>query len=414
MRRDGVRWGGLFLLAAALWVSPALASMHEAHIPLRDGKLETAELCAAMLKSIHLPGVGFGTGSLDLSGLQGGDFVAAMNAALADSGSVELSENELLLRVDPEKLPRNVLAIKKAIRTFTEVAAPTATANQQRTYGLFLPAEVAPDKPMVVLVHGLDCNRSNWCSMAELLSNHGWQVAYFSYPSDEPIGDSAQIMARHMKMLRDTYPNMPVDIIAHSMGGLVARAYLEGDAYAGGVQHFIMLGTPNLGSRWASYRIGLELQEHYYLWKYEPDWSPTWMITDGLGEAGHDLRPTSSFLKDLNARPRREGVKYTIVAGDQHPVARFTAKTLDGTANLVPDRIANWWGIRQTEHALHHAAGKLRRREGTTDGPVTVASTKLAGVDDFVVLPADHNTLYLAMDGGYPAAWDVIEDRLAK
>src|SRR3954465_1479710 len=98
MQRDGWRWG-VFLLVLAMFISPALASMHEAHIPLRDGKLETSELCSAALKSIHLPGVGLGTGSVDLSGLQGGDFVAAVNAALADSGSVSLSDKELLLRV---------------------------------------------------------------------------------------------------------------------------------------------------------------------------------------------------------------------------------------------------------------------------------------------------------------------------
>lgn len=39
-----------------------------------------------------------------------------------------------------------------------------------------------------------------------------------------------------------------VDIIAHSMGGLVARPYLQSDEYRGDVDQFIMLGTPNYGS----------------------------------------------------------------------------------------------------------------------------------------------------------------------
>lgn len=39
-----------------------------------------------------------------------------------------------------------------------------------------------------------------------------------------------------------------VDIIAHSMGGLVGRAYIQGDGYRDDVDQFIMLGTPNHGS----------------------------------------------------------------------------------------------------------------------------------------------------------------------
>ncbi len=39
-----------------------------------------------------------------------------------------------------------------------------------------------------------------------------------------------------------------VDIVAHSMGGLVARSYIEGDRYGNDIQDFIELATPNLGA----------------------------------------------------------------------------------------------------------------------------------------------------------------------
>lgn len=39
-----------------------------------------------------------------------------------------------------------------------------------------------------------------------------------------------------------------VDIVAHSMGGLVARAYIQSDGYEDDVDQLIMLGTPNLGA----------------------------------------------------------------------------------------------------------------------------------------------------------------------
>jgi pimeloyl-ACP methyl ester carboxylesterase len=39
-----------------------------------------------------------------------------------------------------------------------------------------------------------------------------------------------------------------VDIVAHSMGGLVARSYIQGMSYRNDVDQFILLGTPNFGS----------------------------------------------------------------------------------------------------------------------------------------------------------------------
>lgn len=42
-------------------------------------------------------------------------------------------------------------------------------------------------------------------------------------------------------------PTGKVDVVAHSMGGLVARAFIQGDDYADEVEQFITLGTPHYG-----------------------------------------------------------------------------------------------------------------------------------------------------------------------
>ena len=392
---------------------PAAAAVHEARIPLHDGQLRSLDLSRALLTQCHIKGVEINAGSIDLRGVAGSLFVHSLNAALGDGCNISLQDDSLLLRVDPDKLPKNVDALKKATRVFTADIAPDATAAQRHNYGLWMPRQVDPNRTMVVLIHGLDCNRSNWFPMAELLAGEGYQVAYFTYPSDGPLEDSAALLAQNMLALRETFPDVNVDILAHSMGGLVARRYVESDDYAGGVKHLVLLGTPNLGSRWATYRWALEVQEHYQLWRHDPDWRPTWIITDGLGEAGRDLKPTSRFLAELNIRPRRAGVQYTLIAGAQHPVYPITAHAIDGAANIIPDRAAHWWGFRQTESALHHAADRMRSHIGKTDGPVNLKSTQLPGVDDYVVLPADHNALYYPEYGKEPAAWAVIRDRLS-
>ena len=403
-----------FLALTLLIVPSATAAPVEARVRLADGKLATADLSRVLLDSFHLKGIELDAGSIDMTGLNGATFVRALNAALGESCSVRVDADALVLRMDPMKLPRSMTTLKRAARVFTAVAAPHATAQQRKLYGLLLPPRVERDKPMVVLVHGLDCNRSNWFPMADLLIGEGYQVAYFTYPSDGPLEESAAMLARELRATRETFPNTPMHIIAHSMGGLVARRYVEGDAYAGGVGTLILIGTPNLGSRWATYRWVLEMEEHYALWRHEKSWSPTWMITDGLGEAGRDLKPTSTFLRALNDRPRRDGVAYTVIAGAQHPFYPMVGNAIGATTKIIPDRASKWWGFRHTEAALNRGAEKMRRKTGSSDGPVSVKRTKLAGVDDFVVLPADHAALYYPCNGDRPAAWETIRDRLAR
>ena len=50
--------------------------------------------------------------------------------------------------------------------------------------------------------------------------------------------------------------NQKVNIIAHSMGGLLARAYIQGEDYQNDVETLVMAGTPHTGSALA-----------YYLWE---------------------------------------------------------------------------------------------------------------------------------------------------
>lgn len=410
------RWIVAVLVSVLMGLGGTFAwgAAHQVRIPLHDGRLESVELSDAILKRLHLPELPgwVPAGSIPIGGIAGNLFVQALDRALGEGFNVRLGGDALIIEADPQQLPRTVRQAKSAVRIFTETAAPDATAQQRRSWGLLLPAEVDPDRPLVILVHGLDCNRQNWQSMSQLLEKSGYQVGYFSYPSDEPIVQSAQLLEQQMVALRKAFGTLRVDLIGHSMGGLVCRAYVEGDRYAGGVEHLILIAPPNQGSNWASYRLLAEAHEHYVLWRDNPDWNWTWMITDGLGEAGSDLRPDSEFLDALNNRPRREGVRYTIIAGNQTFATRIGADLIEDAEHGVPGWMKSWWGVRFGTESLDRAAARLYQHTGDEDGPVTVESCRLAGVDDVVVLPADHSALYQSIHGREPAAWGVVRDRL--
>jgi pimeloyl-ACP methyl ester carboxylesterase len=402
-------WAGLlgFLLC-----SVCLAAPREQRVPLKEGKLHVADLSAAICHSMDLPGLRLGSGDVPMHGAQGDLLVNAVNLSLGRAGSVRVDGDALIVRVDPDLVPGRCEELSRAMRVFAAEAAPEATARQAKRWGLFFPDNIDSNRPLVILVHGLDSDRGMLGPMADLLIHDGYQVGYFSYPGDQPIDDSAANFTQKMLELHSLFPNLKVDIVAHSMGGLVAREYIENNQYPGGVDRLIMIGTPNGGSSWSKFRFILSLQQHYNLWRHDPDWSPSWYVTEGFGEAGRDLSPGSPYLKKMAALPRRQGVRYTIIAGTQHPASRVSAECCQGMSNWFGGRVASWWGFRQCKSGLNNAASHFRTETGEGDGPVTLESAKLKGVSDTVLLPADHIALFCPIDGRPPAAWEAVRARL--
>jgi pimeloyl-ACP methyl ester carboxylesterase len=300
-------------------------------------------------------------------------------------------------------------AVSHRVTTYCRDKVDRAKSDQAKMWGLKLPADFDPDRPLVILIHGLDSDDGVWDGMATLLRGQHYQVGYFGFPSDGPIRDDAARLADEMAALHRAFPRVHVDLVGHSMGALIARAYIEGDRYTHPVDHFVAIGPPNHGSPWTRGRWVLEAHEQYVLWRSNKDYSPIWMFTDGHGEAADDLKPSSEFLKQLNARPRRDGVKYTIVVGDHHVLSRFGQVALGAVEYHLSDRR---WGVRFCRACLDQARLKLANQTCDSDGVVPIDSGRLDGVADVVRLHADHNTLAMAADGQPPAAWETVKARL--
>jgi pimeloyl-ACP methyl ester carboxylesterase len=402
-------WLGAFLWFAA----SAAAGSHEFVIPLSQGKLSIRQVNAPIAQQLHLPNPP-GVSELSLAGPAATDFLGAMNACLWRGCSMQLRGDTAVLRLTelaPESLCRRA---SRLTRIIAAEEYPAATAAQARRWGLALPGRVEPNRPLVVLVHGLDADRNDCVPIGELIRQSGWQVAYFSYPGDQPIDDSAALLARSMQDLRERFPQMRVDFVTHSMGGLIARDYVEGPGYAGGVDRLIMIAPPNHGSSWARLRSALSVQKNLDLRRDDADWRWSWLVTEGMGEAGSDLLPGSEFLTQLNARPRRSGVNYTIVAGNHSAVARVEADWIESLGSCVPTFARTWWGLRYCYRGLHDSAERMRTAAADTDGVVLVENVTIDGVKDFVILPADHRSLFLPEGGQAPAALPVVIDRLRR
>ncbi|MBZ0253214.1 MAG: alpha/beta fold hydrolase [Candidatus Methylomirabilis sp.] len=110
-------------------------------------------------------------------------------------------------------------------------------------------------KPPVLLVHGFGHNASAWLLYAALLRRSGWTEVYvLNYPSwNGRIEEHARRLARKVEEIAARTPHARLDLVAHSMGGMVSRWYLQHLGGAERVRKLVTLGTPHAGIPHARY-----------------------------------------------------------------------------------------------------------------------------------------------------------------
>ncbi|PJE74612.1 MAG: hypothetical protein COV01_01100 [Candidatus Taylorbacteria bacterium CG10_big_fil_rev_8_21_14_0_10_41_48] len=155
-----------------------------------------------------------------------------------------------------------------------------------------------------------------------------------------------------------------VDMVAHSMGGLIARQYIESDDYQDDVDQVIFLATPHLGSPkaylaweggtfpvpsiddWVIFRI-LSQEGKHFGFKNAFDYIQNRPITslkellpiydykkiDGIDEVYPNNYPTNSFLENLNVyKSRLSKVDYlNIVSLSLPTIGSISVKSASST-----------------------------------------------------------------------------------
>ena len=187
---------------------------------------------------------------------------------------------------------------------------------------------ITTDSPLpraaVLLIHGLDEPGDIWDDLAPALAEAGHAVIRFDYPNDQPIGRSALALDAALTTMANAGVHR-LDLVGHSMGGLVAREVLTradpDPAPRPAVPTLVMVGTPNAGSPWAPLRPIAEVRDRA---QQLVEGAMTFgeaidLASDGAGEAAHDLLPGSPFLTELNARPHPDGVRLVCIVGRWSP-----------------------------------------------------------------------------------------------
>lgn len=219
--------------------------------------------------------------------------------------------------------------------------------------------EVAKAKKVIMFVHGIIGDNNDAPKAVELgkYNDNGTMrsiselydvVLAFDY---ESLNTEIEINAEKMKerLLAAGFSKddgKTLHIVAHSMGGLVSRHFIENLAGDDLVDHLIMLGTPNGGSPWAKIKdmvvtfLTIILSKvSLAAWAVAP---LTYMIKRGLGDeikALKQMNPNHPFYQVLNRTDAKPRIPYTIIAGNTEAIR--TDPTAKAKMQKIIEKVAD-------------------------------------------------------------------------
>jgi pimeloyl-ACP methyl ester carboxylesterase len=168
----------------------------------------------------------------------------------------------LCQRLLPGRLAGLSLALLKATTLEIAILAghlllyPSGIVQERRSPLPRLPEDGAAQlpteaKPPVVLLHGFIDNRSVFVLLRRSLAQHGrQQIESLNYsPLTCDIRAAAELLGRHIEQICERTGSERVDVVGHSLGGLIARYYVQRLGGDTRVRTLVTLGTPHSGTR---------------------------------------------------------------------------------------------------------------------------------------------------------------------
>lgn len=214
--------------------------------------------------------------------------------------------------------------------------------NGKKTDEMTKNLKVAP-KPLV-LVHGLWSNAGAWVTWQNILTtshSYNWKAfpvgekpekgimntggSFLSTAKTNSIFENSQQLGKYIKYAQEDRNAWHVDIVGHSMGGLISRHYIHHfmppvEDGRPQIAHLVMLGTPNMGSPCAD------------------------VMNTAFEFLGKDVEAVRQLRQDVagdfnKVVRNRKGVRFSVLAGDPLPTM---CKTLVWNDGVVPVPSAIW------------------------------------------------------------------------
>lgn len=203
-------------------------------------------------------------------------------------------------------------------------------------------SSVNSNKNPLLFVHGIygkypywdgEMSSNDW----QQLSDAGFDSWQFYYPYDMSIPKIGSLLEEALNVLTNAsalgyipdYGVSALPVVAHSMGGLVSRSYIQSNDNPR-VNKLLMLGTPNHGSLGAWQFRNTNAGRFFDSISYRDNKAP----------AVQQMIPGSRFLTDLNSQPPKVlnnniQSSYIVMAGTRRTISSATTREIAGQSDNI-------------------------------------------------------------------------------
>ncbi len=156
-----------------------------------------------------------------------------------------------------------------------------ATSAIRDGLGVYFVEPFDPSRTPVLFVHGAAGSPQDFRLAMDKLDRSRHQAWFYVYPSGMRLENAAIALDRSIRHLHDRYEFRRLHVVAHSMGGLVSRRFIQRNVLEGGnsyIRNFITYSSPWGGHEAAEMGV-----------KFAPKVVPSW----------RDMAKGSPFLDEL-------------------------------------------------------------------------------------------------------------------
>ncbi|MDN5345878.1 MAG: hypothetical protein PWQ73_375 [Petrotoga sp.] len=211
-------------------------------------------------------------------------------------------------------------------------------------------------------------NRTIWSYNYPLTStrSQNYNDSFVSFVKRTGINSYIEFEGRRLAQELSRFPNKKFDIIAHGIGGLIARYALESSQTIQNVENLVLISTPNKGSNLANplffnllFGKNTDILSQYFNVEDSTILKITSQISSYLDQINsyyEDLIPDSEFLNKLNSFGIRNDIRYLSVIGNNPEIEEDLSNKY--ISRLYPEFV-----------------------QGKGDGIVSVDSANLEGIE---------------------------------